>query len=278
MTMDNDFPLRTAAQVNELYLYLMWHDWVFEQDDKPGYYVECVIPDPQTAQEYLEANRPFLGDIDGWPLYRHLYTDEQVADCEKKLHKFREMHLDMRDQIVTANDSKVGLKDVTGKIIVPPIFDDIPERYSCMNRDRGYDIPVVKDGRYYLYDLADGKVCTDGYDRIFRYFGGYLDYFVAEQGGLKGILYDNEVVVPVIMDEIYEMQDPDGCIPYIKDGKWGVYQLGIYAPPVFERLEVWSEDYVKVWLDGQQGWVDSKGQFTTDKKKASVGSWYDAYK
>lgn len=151
-------------------------------------------------------------------------------------------------------------------------------RFNLLSSNTQENVPVVKEGKYYLYDLIDGSVQTDGYDRIFRYFGGYLDYYVAQQSGLLGILYDNEVVVPIDMDEIYEMQDPDGCIPFKKDGKWGVYQLGIYAPPIFERLEVCSEDYVKVWLNGQQGWVDMNGQFTTNRKEASVGSWYDSYK
>lgn len=274
----NDIQLQTAAQMNERCLYRMWHDWVPGRDGETGHFVECVIPDPIIAQEYLEANRPFEEDIDGWPLYRHLYTRDQVDDCKKKVSQFIEMHLDMRDQIVTACDGKVGLKDVTGKIIVPSIFNDIPERYSCLNKDRGFHIPVIKDGRYYLYDLVTGKVQTDGYDRIYRYFGGYLDYYVVQQDGSLGILYANELEVPAIMDEIYEMQDPDGCIPFEKDGKWGVYQLGVYAPPIFERLEVWSEDYVKVWLNGKQGWVDTKGRFTMDKNEACIGSWYDTYK
>ena len=274
--MNNNIGLPTAKQENERHLYLMWHDWVYVKGDEPGHYVECVVPDQQTAREFLAATRPFKGDANGCPLKRHGYTEEQIEECKKKVAHFRQMHLDMRDQIITASDGKVGLQDVTGKMIVPPIFDDIPERYTPDNRDM---IPVVKDGSYYLYDYRHNSIKTEGYDCIFRYFGGYVSYYVAQQDGKLGVLdWCGKLLVPVIMDEIYAMQDPDGCIPFTKDGKWGVAQLKVYAPPVFERLEVWSEDFVRVWLNGQQGWVNHDGQFTTNINDAHIGSWYDSSK
>lgn len=197
--MNIDIDLSTAKQENERHLFLMWHDWVYCKDNKPGYYVECVVPDQQPASEFLAASRPFKGDADGWPLYRHEYTEEQLKECKKKVAHFRQMHLEMRDQIVTDEDGKVGLQDVTGKMIVAPIFDDIPERYIPDNRDL---IPVVKDGRYYLYDYRHNSIKTEGYDCIFRYFGGYISYYVAQQDGKFGILdWYGTLLVPVIMNE-----------------------------------------------------------------------------
>ena len=129
----------------------------------------------------------------------------------------------MRDQIITASDGKVGLQDVTGKMIVPPIFDDIPERYTPDNRDM---IPVVKDGSYYLYDYRHNSIKTEGYDCIFRYFGGYVSYYVAQQDGKLGVLdWCGKLLVPVIMDEIYAMQDPDGCIPFTKERQMGRHPI-----------------------------------------------------
>ncbi len=269
--------LPTARQDNERHLFLMWHDWVYDKSDGHGYYIECVVPDQQTAREFLEASEPLKCDTDGWPIHRHKFSEEKIKECEEKVALFKEMHLDMRDQVMTAKDGKVGLQDVAGKIIVPAIFDCIPERYTPDDRDL---IPVVKDGVYYLYDCQDNKLLTPGYDCIFRYFGGYVSYYVAQQDGKLGILESLEgaVLVPIEMDEIFGMQDPDGCIPFTKDGKWGVAQLNVYAPPIFDHLEVWSEEYVKVWLNGEQGWVDSHGRFTIDFKEACIGSWYDSYK
>ena len=109
----------------------------------------------------------------------------------------------------------------------------------------------------------------DKYDEIKIYEGGRLDYYY-------GILDSNgNEIAPVIMDEVHEMIDADGCIPLVKDGKWGLVHLGLYVEPIYDKMEIWSEEYVKVWLNGVQGWLDIKGQFTTEESQAYIGSWYD---
>ena len=116
----------------------------------------------------------------------------------------------------------------------------------------------------------------DKYDEIKIYEGGRLDYYLAKKNGKLGILdaKGNEIT-PVIMDEVHEMIDTDGCIPLVKDGKWGLVHLGMYVEPIYDKMEICSEEYVKVWLNGTQGWLDINGQFTTDKSQADIGSWYD---
>ena len=71
------------------------------------------------------------------------------------------------------------------------------------------------------------------------------------------------------------MIDTDGCIPLVKDGKWGLVHLNIYVAPIYDKMLISSEEYVKVWLNGVQGWLDIKGNFTQDESKAYIGSWYD---
>ena len=272
---------RNAKQDNESRLFMMWHDLVYNPEP---HYLECQIPNVGTAKSYVEARHICKCVWNGTPyLLSRLYTQEEVKAYESEVEKYKAMHLDMRDQIITAEDGCVGLQDVCGKTIIPPLFDGIPERYSCF--ERSSQIPVVKDGRYYLYDYRLQKLATGDHDGIFRYFGAHADYFVVEDAGKKGIIGESlskdeiaMIMVPAIMDEVYEMIDPDGCIPFTKDGKWGLFDTGLYVAPRYDRLEVWSEDYVKVWLHGQQGWIDSGGQFTLDKSKAAVGSWYDAFK
>jgi len=119
----------------------------------------------------------------------------------------------------------------------------------------------------------------DKYDEIKIYEGGRLDYYLAKKNGKLGILdaKGNEIT-PVIMDEVHEMTDKDGCIPLVKDGKWGLVHFGLYVEPIYDEMEIWSEEYVKVWLNGVQGWLDINGRFTTDKSQADIGSWYDVGK
>lgn len=76
------------------------------------------------------------------------------------------------------------------------------------------------------------------------------------------------------MDEVYEMIDSDAFIPLMKDGKAGAC-WGEYVEPIYEKMEIRSEEYTKVWLNGKQGWIDNDGKFTTIESEAAYGSWYD---
>lgn len=202
----------------------------------------------------------------------HLFTAEQL----NKLVLGKMSKEATCDQIFKAEDGKKGLCDCNGKLLVPALFDDIPERYTQLNR--GNYIPVVRSGKYYLYDICRHILSSKAYDNIFRYICED-ECFVVVNNGKVGLLNRRlEIIVPVEMDEIYEMQDIDSCVVFTKEGKWGAYQFGRYASPIFDDLEVWSEQYVKVWLCGVQGWIDCDGNFTEDESMAYFGSWYDADK
>ena len=266
-----------SGRANEMYLYRMWHDWVYEGNEP--HYVECVRPDTETAKAFMEARKIRECWYGGTPwLLDREYTAEEVKHYSREEKRLEQMHLDMRDIIVTDNRGKMGLKDVCGKILVEPMFDDIPERYTCF--DRPMLIPVVQDGKYYLYHHKDKKMMTRGYDLIYRYFGTNIAYFVAVERGKKGLLdgYDGHVLTPIDLDEIYDTHDADSCVPIEKDGKFGFYWNDSYAEPIYDKVRYASEEYLQVWKDGQQGWIDGDGKFTTDEDEACFGSWYDLEK
>ena len=203
-----------------------------------------------------------------------LLTAEQLN--ELVLKRMRQDDPDLCDQLLIAEDGKKGLKDCNGNLIVPALFDDIPEIYS--QHRRGNLIPVVKNGEFHLYDILHQSLMPQKYDRVFRYFSEE-GCFVVINNGKKGLINGQlETIIPIEMDEIYEKQDTEGCIVFTKGDKWGAYHFGQYAPPVFERMEVESEEYVKVWLNGVQGWIDCNGNFTKDESLAYFGSWYDTDK
>ncbi len=130
--------------------------------------------------------------------------------------------------------------------------------------------PIIRQLISPVWDLRDK------YDEIKIYEGGRLDYYLAKKNGKLGILDSNgKEIAPVIMDEVHEMIDTDGCIPLVKDGKWGLVHYYNYVAPVYDRMVIRSEEYVEVWLNGVQGWLDIKGKFTTDESQAYIGSWYD---
>ena len=76
-------------------------------------------------------------------------------------------------------------------------------------------------GNPHLYGFKEERILSKGYDAIYRYFWSDVIYFVAEANGKKGILSgcDGHELTPIIMDEIYEMPDSDGAVPFVKDGK-----------------------------------------------------------
>jgi hypothetical protein len=162
------------------------------------------------------------------------------------------------------------------EIILVPWLCDIDER-DIKQKLSDEQIKVIKEKHNDV--ISPVWDLHDKYDEIKIYEGGRLDYYLAKKNGKLGILdaKGNEIT-PVILDEVHEMIDTDGCIPLVKDGKWGLVHLGMYVKPIYDKMEIWSEEYVKVWLNGVQGWLDINGQFTTDKSQADIGSWYDVGK
>lgn len=263
--------LWTAEKANEHALYDMWHDSTSGKD------IECTaIPDTETAKAYIEARHIRQCYYGGTPyLLDRKYTSEEVAEYYRKEKKFSEMYFDMRNQVFTGDNGKKGLRDVCGKVLIEPLFDDIPELYTCFKNC--ILIPVVLNNRYFLYDSKRNKILTKGYDRIFRYFGAYIDYFVAVENGKKGIL-DGHIGIestPIELDEVYRMPDPDGAIPYTKDGKIGFVWGNINTRAIFDEVVIESEGLTRVLLNGEWGWINSDGEFTLKESDASFGSWYD---
>jgi hypothetical protein len=255
--------LWTAEQVNKYAL----------RTDKQA---ECSVPDAKTASEYIKARRIRECWYGGTPfLLDRSYTSEEVEEYYNKEKNFMKMNLDMRDQIVVDGNGRKGLQDVCGTVLIEPQFDDIPELYSCFERCNL--IPVVLNGRYFLYDIREHKLLAKGYNRIFRYFWANIDYFVAAENDKKGILhgYDGTEVTPIDLDEVYEMQDPDGVVPYVKDGKIGFVLGRKDTKPVFDKVVIESENYTRVLMNGKWGRIDQKGNFTSEESKAAFGSWYD---
>ena len=192
-----------------------------------------------------------------------------VGDCKKE----KEEHVGIIKNVHTIMN---GLYSYVIETIPVPLLCHIDEK-DIKQKLSDEQIKVIKEK--YNDVISPVWDLHDKYDEIKIYEGGRLDYYLAKKNGKLGILdaKGNEIT-PVILDEVHEMIDTDGCIPLVKDGKWGLVHLGTYVKPIYDKMEIWSEEYVKVWLNGVQGWLDINGQFTTDKSQADIGSWYDVGK
>ena len=214
------------------------------------------------------------------------FTHEEGDEIIRQYDQFEEMALDMRNVVFEENE-KQGLRRVTGELLIPAIFDSIPERYDYILQIKPevqmlQSVPVIVDGRCALCKIdGKGTLLTDfAYDKIFRYFYGSSNLFVVERNGKKGLLddCDGEIVVPCEMDEIYEMIDTDGIIPYSQGQKWGMLHFDVNTGAIFDEIDIRSEQYAKGKIEDEWYFVKWDGKPTKNEDEAWFGSWCDAEK
>ena len=214
------------------------------------------------------------------------FTHEEGDEIIRQYDQFEEMALDMRDEVFEEN-GKQGLRRVTGELLIPAIFDSIPERYDYISQIKPevqmlQSVPVIVDGRCALCKIdGKGTLLTDfAYDKIFRYFYGSSNLFVVERNGKKGLLddCDGEIVVPCEMDEFYEQMDTDGIIPYNQGKKWGMVHFDVNTGAIFDDIDIRSEQYAKGKIGDEWYFVKWDGKPTKNEDEAWFGSWYDADK
>lgn len=205
---------------------------------------------------------------------------EESEELFKRKMEYDVMALDMRD-VIFEEDGKKGLRRVTGEIVVPPLFDDFPERYSYITQidDNISAIPVVI-GKKYALCLMDGKgtLATDiKYDKMYMLFFASNNYYVVECYNKKGLIKGNgEEIVPCEMDEFYEQIDTDGIIPYRQGEKWGLLHFGVTTGIIFDDIIIESECYARGKIGEEWFFIDGYGKPTKKENEAWFGSWIDA--
>lgn len=124
------------------------------------------------------------------------------------------------------------------------------------------------------------KSIASRYDRVFRFGSVEPPLFVCEKdNGMKGVVdLNGKEIIPCQQFEIYEQIDTDGVIPFLSNGKWGLYHFGVCTEAIFDEVIISSEEYCQAVLNGQKGWIDCEGKFTQNPEEAWFGSWYDADK
>jgi hypothetical protein len=172
---------------------------------------------------------------------------------------------------------------MTGEILVPALFDDIPEDYNCVSQIDAtiHTIPVVKDKKFALY-LTDGNgslVTEFIYDNMYFFFYTSGIYYVVEREGKKGLIRPNgEEIVSCEVDEFYEQIDIDGIIPFRKGQKWGLLHFGVVTDIIFDDLEIESECYAKGKIGDDWFFINGDGKPVKNYDEAWLGSWYDSDK
>ena len=269
---------RTAEYINKLVL--VGYEVYQPYSDVPAKI--RVKPTEEQAREYWKCVKTLQCYYENrYPEGIERITDDEYPELSKKEEEFAAMALDMRD-VVFEENGKVGLRRVTGEVLVPALFDEIAERYDCISeiKDPCWSVPVVRNHKYALCRMdGKGTLVTDFvYDRIFRYFWSNYQYFITVNGGKKGVIDTlGREIVPCEMDEIYEMMDADGCIPLRKEDKWGLVFYNVATEVIYDDYQ-FDLEMGMVKKDGEWYYIDYKGRPVKEFEKGYFLSTFDASK
>ena len=164
---------------------------------------------------------------------------------------------------------KVGLKDMTGKILVPAMYAQINNHfdYTCCR-----NMPVTaKDlnGKYGIV-AADGsgkQLCPFIYD--YTAYIPWSNSYAARIGKKYAILNARgEVIVEPIADSYCECMN--GIIVFESEGKYGlVTEYGTYAEPVYDEIDE-NDDAVYATLGDKKGYIDEGGKFIDENDEETL--------
>ena len=172
--------------------------------------------------------------------------------------------------VIFEESGKFGLKDAAGEVLIPAIYDAIGYTFHDNSRNR---LTAAQLGDKVALVMPDGKgtpFTEFEYDDI-SLVGSetcpYEEFFLMTIGDKCGLSdTDGHFYIPVEADEVIE--PCYNTIPYIKNGKYGFASISprVTAEAIYDDYE-WENDYLVVTKDGEKGYIDINGQFTTDPDK-----------
>lgn len=197
------------------------------------------------------------------------------------------------DQRVTYH-GKVGVQDITGAMLVPPLYDEVRCLGHYFTSRKSDPMVVVQNGKQAMIStLQYNHLLTKfTYDSILPWF---TFWYKCRKDGKTGVI-DNEgkVLIPAEMDFVEEHG------PFFRFGKGKKYGIAVHdiidgllskpghfsgiiitTPPIFDDI-IWptnDEPALQVKLRGRWGYLDKDGDFTTKRWLGAVGidptDWMD---
>jgi hypothetical protein len=210
---------------------------------------EIKLPRP-TPADYLKRKEIEKTDQDAWVDIMNSF------DWSHELTKAGEL---------------VGLKTALGEVLLPPLF----ENFTMMTKQelKKGDRVVTQQGGKWGVILADGTgtwLAKPEYD----YIGYPNDITHVRRNGKWGVLdlRKGEFLIEPECEMVYDNSGFLFCNRigfYKKDGKYGVLaDWGAHTEPVFEKVEMEPDGYVKVKFNGEWGFIGEDNKFTSDEKEA----------
>lgn len=199
-----------------------------------------------------------------------LLAEEKFEEANKLQEEYYELEneYNLFDRIYEEN-GKMGVKDITGKILVPAIYSNYSELYSYTIK-RGAPMAAQNEEGKFALVTTNGKgtpLCDFKYDLIEckHYTSFYTCIKKADGKEYFGLLTaKGDEIVPCEMDMIYGISN--NIIVFEKNEKFGlVTNWGLYLPPIYNEITEDEQDFVHANLNGQWGHISEKGTFIPDE-------------
>ncbi len=168
-------------------------------------------------------------------------------------------------------DGKYGLINPLGEILVQPFFEDfmMGSRDELKNGDR---VVAMLNGKWgvLVCDRKGSWLIEPEYDFI-----GYPNTITqVNKNGKWGIidLSKKAFIIPLECDEVSNDQGfmfVNGIGTFDINGKTGVIRDdGTFTEAIFEEVDGFPDELVKVKLNGKWGYINEQNQFTEDEDEA----------
>jgi hypothetical protein len=190
------------------------------------------------------------------------------------------------DAKVFKSRNKYGYKDLNGKILIQPVYDEVNEfqynlasvrlnnKVALVNKKGEIVIPFGKYDIIYYYREGMLQVRKDGKFGFLNMKGQEIipcrfeeaDYFrngMAEvkKGDKQGVINKSgEEIIPIIYEKIVQFYEYN-LIKIKINGKWGYinYDRKLFINPEFEELDQPWNDMIMAKKDGKYGYFDHNG-------------------
>lgn len=216
-------------------------------------------------------------------------TQADFENREEIVTKLREQwsdelnieYLDMMNSLdwdteIIRDGEKCGLRNWRGETLLPPVFDDFGLSTGTAGNYRemykGERVSAMKDGKWGVVE-ADGTG-TWIVDPVYDWIGYPNDLTHVSFNGKWGVLNikEGKYLIEPDCDAVIDnggFMFCNGVGFYQKDGRYGVIgSWGSFTGPIFDDYEGAPEGAVKVMCNGEWGFVNEEGKFTTESEEA----------
>jgi len=209
---------------------------------------------------------------------------EKVRNDSSAREEFNHYCDKLQDNIFKGEDGKYGLMSLTGEVLIPAIFDRIPEVNYDYRIETLDNYPqsrcniVVLNNKYGLYlkhsyrTLESRFVLECIYDKIYRVYDHSSEYYVFVKNKKLGIFHGQHVCKTLFIDELDDIffcpATYNGALICCKGNKIGLCYRGVCTRLVYDDIQLNGLVPLKVKLNNKWYWIDKNGNPTTDKHEA----------